>query len=183
MEWAIVKGRTSYIQSLTMNEYQERYTFQFHDVQVFIVDFEKDNIHSFLQVVTQAPVQSSVICIKSLWGDSQEAELKNALDEFKLDSLFYLAVSSEHAIKWYRVITLKSGYAMTELKFSQSSFQTIEDYDLNGLTLYAISLSWAPYLTVEDCNQVGQNCTNYGYLKDYTDVIAKKLNFTYESHR
>jgi hypothetical protein len=183
MSWAIVKGRTSYIQSVTMNEYRERYTFQFHDVQVFTVEFQKDYFHTLLQVITQAPVQSSVICIKSVWGDSEVAELKNALNEFKHDSLFYLAVSSEHNIKWYQVITLKSGYAMTKLKFSLASFQIIEDYDLNGLTIYSISLSWGPYLTFEDCNEVGNNCTNYGYLKDYTDVIAKKLNFTYESQR
>jgi hypothetical protein len=183
MAWAIVKGRTSYVQSLTMNEYRERYTFQFRDFQVFIVDFEKDNIHTFLEVITQAPVQSSVICIKSHWGDSEVAELKNALDEFKLDSLFYLAVSLEHNNKWYQVITLKSGYAITKIKFSSASFQIIKEYDLNGLTIYSISLSWSPYLILDDCDQVGQNCTTYGYLKDYTDVLAKKLNFTYESQR
>jgi hypothetical protein len=183
MAWAIVKGRTSYVQSLNMNEYRERYTFQFHDVQVFIVDFQKDNIHTLLQVITQAPVQSSVIYIKSLLGDSYIAELKKALDEFQLDSLFYLAVSSEYAVKWYQVITLKSGYAITKQIFFPSSFQTIEDYDLNGLTIYSISLSWSPFLILEDCDEVGKNCTNYGYLKDYTDMIAKKLNFTYESQR
>jgi hypothetical protein len=134
-------------------------------------------------VITQAPVQSSVICIKSLWGDSKEAELKKALDEFKLDSLFYLAVSLGHNIKWYKIITLKSGYAMTELRFSLASFQIIEVYDLNGLTINSISLSWSPYLTLEDCNQVGKNCTSDGYLKDYTYVMAKKLNFTYESQK
>jgi hypothetical protein len=59
----------------------------------------------------------------------------------------------------------------------------VEDYDLNGLTIYSTSDSWAPYLTLENCDESGTKCTSYGYLKDYTDLVAKKYNFTYESHR
>jgi hypothetical protein len=177
----ISKRRTSYIRSLPINDYQEKYTFRHLDSHIFIMNVNNDEITIYLHMITQAPVQSSVICIKSLWGESEKNKLKSALGDFKLDSLFYLAVSLENNIKWYQIITLKSGFAITELKFSLTSFQIIEVYDLNGLTIYSISLSWSPYLTIKDCNQVGKNCTNYGYLKDYTDVIAKKLNFTYES--
>jgi hypothetical protein len=53
------------------------------------------------------------------------------------------------------------------------SLQIIEDYDLNGLTIYSISDTWAPYLILEDCNEEGRQCTNSGYLKDYTDIIAR----------
>jgi hypothetical protein len=38
-------------------------------------------------------------------------------------------------------------------------------------------------LTLENCDESGTKCTSYGYLKDYTDLVAKKYNFTYESHR
>jgi hypothetical protein len=98
--------------------------------------------------------------------------------------LFFLAVSTEHDVKWYKVLTLKSGYVMTQLKFFNDIFQICENHqDLNGLTMYSISLSQAPYLHLEECDKDGKNCKQQdGYLKDYTDFIAQKLNFTYEQH-
>jgi hypothetical protein len=59
----------------------------------------------------------------------------------------------------------------------------IEDYDLNGLTIYSISDTWAPFLTLEDCDESGSKCTSYGYLNDYNDMIAKQYNFSYECHK
>jgi hypothetical protein len=41
----------------------------------------------------------------------------------------------------------------------------------------------APYLTLKNCNESGTRFASYGYLKDYTDLARKQLNFTYESHR
>jgi hypothetical protein len=185
MTWTIAKGGASYMRSFTMNEYREKTeknTFKFLDLHVFIMDVENDEVDTFLHAMTQAPVKSSVIGIKSLWRDFEEADFKNTLDNFKLNSLFYLAVTSEQSVKWYQVITITSGYAMTELQFSRGTFKIIEDYDLNWLTIYSISISRSPYLTFEDCDKSGKHCKHYGYLKDYTDVIAQKLNFTYESH-
>jgi hypothetical protein len=182
MAWTILRGGTSYMQALTMDEYIKTYIFKFQDVVVFIMDINKDNITTFLHAITQAPMRSSILCIKSIWTDSQESYFKRTLNKLKLDSLFYLAVSRKHKVKWYQVITLKSGYAMTELKFSLDTFQIIEDYDLNGLTIYSISYSSTPYIALQDCDQDGKQCKSSGYLKDYTDVIAQQLNFTYESH-
>jgi hypothetical protein len=121
--------------------------------------------------------------MKSSWTDSEQKIVQTILMEVKLDSLFYLAVSSEHGVQWYQVITLKSGCAMTELQFSKETFQIVEDYNLNGLTIYSLSITWAPYLSLEDCDKSGENCKTYGYLKDYTDIIAKRCNFTWESHK
>jgi hypothetical protein len=63
------------------------------------------------------------------------------------------------------------------------SYEIIKEYDLNGLTIYSISDSYAPWLTFEDCNKDGTVCKSYGYLKDYADMISRKLNCSYESHR
>ena len=72
---------------------------------------------------------------------------------------------------------------MKELSFVPGSLQVDENYDLDGITIYSISDIWAPFLTLEHCNENGTMCNNYGYLKDYTDMIARQVNFTYESHR
>ena len=55
---------------------------------------------------------------------------------------------------------------------------------MQGLRISSTSLTWAPYLTIEDCNKFGKECkTNYGYLIDYMDRITVKFNFTYVSER
>jgi hypothetical protein len=182
MTLAIAKSVTSYMKTLTMNEYLKKYTFKFLDLQVFILDFGRDDINTFLRAITQAPVMSSVIWIKSIWTNSEETTFKMLLSELENYSLFYVVVSTEHGVKWYQVITLKSGYAMTELKFFEGTFKLIEDYDMNGLTIYSISLNFAPYIVLKDCDQGGKKCKGYGYLKDYADLIAQKLNFTYDTH-
>jgi hypothetical protein len=182
MTWTFARNSTFYLQTLTMNQYLENYSFQLLDVQVFIFDVKNDNIITFLHEIAHAPVRSSVIYIKYVWTQSEETYLKRTLMELKLDLLFYLAVSSDDGVKWYQIVTLKSGYTMTQLKFSLDTFQMIEDYNLEGLTIQSISTNDAPYLTIENCDQGGKQCKTDGYLKDYTDVIAQKLNFTHESH-
>jgi hypothetical protein len=183
MTRAIVKGGTSFMQSMTLYKYLETYTFTFLGTHIFILDVEKDNVDTFLQAITKAPVRSSVICVKSVWTDKEKANFQSSLKNHGLDAFFYFVVMSEHDFTWYQIITLKSGYAMTNLKFYPGSFQMVEDYDLNGLTIYSISLNSLPYLTMEDCDEDGKHCNTYGYLKDYADVISQKLNFTYESHK
>jgi hypothetical protein len=84
MMWSISQGGFSYMQTVTMIKYLEKYTFKFLDVQVFILDVEKDDIFTFLHVIAQAPVRSSVIWIKSFWTDLEEADFRNALKDLKL---------------------------------------------------------------------------------------------------
>jgi hypothetical protein len=91
-------------------------------------------------------------------------------------------VPSEQEVTWYQVITVNSGYSMTKLMFFQDSYQFVEDYNLMGLTLNSISITRAPYITLEDCDKSGKSGISYGYLKEYTNDIAKKHNFTYELH-
>jgi hypothetical protein len=109
--------------------------------------------------------------------------IRNNLKEFGHDAMFYLVVSLTSVIFWYLVITMKSGYSIKELTFLSGCHRIVKEYDLNGMTIYSISESAVPYLKLEDCNADGTICKNYGYLKDYTDMIARQSNFSYESHR
>jgi hypothetical protein len=68
------------------------------------------------------------------------------------------------------------------LKFFGESKKVMEDYDLNGLTLYSIALDWEPLATFKDCNSAGKKCSSAGYLIDFIDVMSNMLNFTFEAH-
>jgi hypothetical protein len=180
---AIAKSGTSYIRTSTLNEHLKKYYFKFFDFHIFMLDIHNDDIRIMLYAVSQMPVRSSVLFIHSFWTESEEATVKEQLNEFGHDSVFFLAVASQSDVLWYQVISLKSGFSVNKLKFTSHNSHIVDDYDLNGLTIYSTSDSWAPYLTLENCDESGTNCTSYGYLKDYTDLVAKKYNFTYESHR
>jgi hypothetical protein len=180
---AITKSGTSYIRTSTLNEHLKNYDFKFFDFHIFMLDIQNDDIKIMLTAVSQMPVRSSVIYIHSFWTESEEATVKDQLNEFRHDSLFFLAVASQSDVVWYQVISLKSGFSISKLKFTSHNLHIVEDFNLNGLTIYSTADSWAPYLTLENCDESGTKCTSYGYLKDYTDLVAKKYNFTYESHR
>jgi hypothetical protein len=179
----IVKHGTSRVQTSTINTHMINYAFNFMDTNIFIYDIQNDNIQTFFSIISLTPVRSSVIIMKYLWTKSMMTILKRNLELFRLDALFYIVLSSHQGVTWHQVITLKSGFSMTELRFSLGNGQIVENYNLNGLTIHTIGINYAPYLTLEDCDQNGRKCRSNGYLKQYTDVLAKQFNFTYESHK
>ncbi len=63
-------------------------------------------------------------------------------------------------------------------------FVLIQGYDLQGLEVTSSTLSWAPFLTIDDCDETGRNCKkNFGYLGDYMEFIAGAMNFTLVSYQ
>jgi hypothetical protein len=180
---AIAMSGVAYSKTSKMVDYLQKYVYRYLDVQIFIIDIKQDNISQFLHALTGAPVKTAILFCKTNCLALEETTIRDHLQIFGRDSMFYLFVPSASGISWYQVITLRSGYSMKELSFMPDSYQYAEDYDLNGLTIYSISDSWAPFLTLGDCNENGTMCNSYGYLKDYTDMISKQMNFTYESHR
>ncbi len=61
--------------------------------------------------------------------------------------------------------------------------QFIENYDFGGANFVYASLTWAPYLTIKNCNEKGRNCTYYGFLGDMMDICADSLNFTWDIYK
>jgi hypothetical protein len=151
----IVKRGTSRVRTSNIIAHMTNYAFNFMDTHIFIYNIHNDNIQTFLRIVSLTPVRSSVIVMKYLWTESMMAIFKSNLDLFRIDALFYIVLSSHQGVTWHQVITLKSGFAMSKLRFSFDNLKIVEDYDLNGLTVNTIGLNITPYLTLEDCDQNG----------------------------
>jgi hypothetical protein len=60
--------------------------------------------------------------------------------------------------------------------------QIKEEYNLQGIEIVSITLDWAPYFMIENCNEFGKNCKKSGFLADFMDGLGKILNFTWDSH-
>ena len=166
--------------------------FQLHKVRkaaneafgIFTFETEKDELMPILQKIFQQKVKMSLLLFIEPSVNS-ESTLKKHLDILKAAGLFYMAVLNKSAIiSWYQVMTLKTGTVMQQLTFAENTFRIVENYNLQGLRIRSTTLTWAPFLTINDCNKTGLACMiNYGYLKDYMDALALKFNFTYTSHR
>ncbi len=53
-----------------------------------------------------------------------------------------------------------------------------EKYDLQGLRAESVSLTWAPFLTIEGCNEAGVECEkNYGLLPSLCRYFDRYINF------
>ena len=106
---AIAKNGVSFIRTIDMDNYLENYSFDYLDVEIFLLDVKNDNIPTFLNSVSNTPVGRSIIFLKSFWTPSEEATFKKHLDEMRINSLFYLCVPSQNDVAWFQVITLSSG--------------------------------------------------------------------------
>ena len=63
-----------------------------------------------------------------------------------------------------------------------SSGRIVEGYDMQGLHIISVTLSWAPYFTLYDCKKDQKTCSSKGYLTDVMNILGDKMNFTWESH-
>ena len=169
-------------------DYKEAHK-RFHvDVSVFLVRKLEDITADLLTAVAENKIQRTIVVVmRSSTSDKDEA-FRDRLQMLKLNTLFYLSKpdnrdTTESA--WYQVITLKNGgHAQHKLKFRSGSRLIEEHYDLQGLTLRSIGLTWSPYLTVDECNEKGEDCAvNSGFFVDAMNELSKKFNFTFTSDR
>ena len=75
---------------------------------------------------------------------------------------------------------------MQDIKFNERN-QIVENYDLEGLTLYSNTLSLAPYFETSNCkdmhnDKMGKDCEMRGYLNDFMNLMGNIANFTWTSH-
>ena len=151
---------------------------------IFLFDDEMDDIQAILRVIVQRKIKMSLLLYTTPIREGELA-LEKQLKMLSAVGLFYVAVINTKAtISWYQVMSLLTGSVLEELTFANNSFLVLESYNLHGLHIRSTTLTWAPFLTIDDCNMKGLECkTNYGYLKDYMDLLGSKFNFTYVSHR
>ena len=170
----------------------ERYT-ELHqifdvDVQIFLFDPKYDDIGYLLKVIQRTKVKRSILLLTRPWKSGSEDVFKSHL--YDTPNLFFYVASpldsslQRSLMSWHQVITLPTGYTINDLKFKDNSFTIKENFDFKGLKMRSIALTWAPFFTINECNDEGTDCAVHdGYLKDYIDALAKDLNFTFEGYK
>ena len=157
-----------------------------HSFGVFIYKNEKDDLAGWLLAINQRPIKMSLLILSKPWSIEELNLMKEHLMKLQSATIFYITMPTvNHTdMTWHQMISLRSGSALKQLKFFENSSKIVETYDMNGLEITSSSLTWAPYLTIDDCNEHGLECAkNYGYLIDLMDALAIQFNFTFISQK
>ena len=182
-KWSRFRPRDiAYTQKLIGNHI-DRGNAAFH---VFICGLDQGALKYILEIIMARKNGMSLLLFDKNWSQTALGALHSVLKSLEARTFFYVGIlSANHeSMVWHQVISLKSGNAINELKFQPNSRRIIESYNLQGLQVTSTSLTWAPFYTIDDCNEFGTKCgTEFGYLSDYMNLLAKKLNFTYASYK
>ena len=139
----------------------------------------------YLEYMAKTEVRSSIILFVGILTQEKLETFKGMTDKLSKNSMFYIAYqpnTTSHEMMWYRMITIK-GYTtsvMNQLHFNVNGGMD-EIYDMKGLHIVSITLSWAPYFTLVDCIE-NKHCRSEGYLTDVMNNLGEMMNFTWESH-
>ena len=182
---AIVERQYTFLRFYKSYEYpEERYNYFHVDAELLLMNSIEEISSELLLNVASKKVQRTVIVVQNPSNESQMSYLKQNLQAQNTNSFFYLVINYQSSTRWYQVISLESGYSLNDLEFASNSYHVKEQFDLQGLSIKSISLTWAPYLTIERCNEQGSDCAvNDGYLMDYMNILANRFNFTFTSDK
>ena len=139
------------------------------------------------KVATRKVLSCTIIVMIELTREQMES-INRLVDDLGKNSMFYLIYLNETdgrwKTSWYRVITL-SGYEKAIINVVQFNDDKMikEHYELNGIHITSLSLSWTPYFVLSGCNENGKFCKSEGYLSNLMNELGKLMNFTWESHQ
>ena len=156
---------------------------------VFLISsYGELHLTTYLNKLSTRKVLSCVIIMMTELTPEQMNSIHRLIDELGKNSMFYLIYLKETKdtwkTSWYRVITL-NGYKKAIINTVQFNDDKMikEHYDLDGIHIESLSLSWTPYFLLSGCNEKGTFCKTEGYLSNLMDELGRLMNFTWESHQ
>lgn len=182
----VVSGQDLFIR---YHQITDKYPGKMHqmnvDCQVILFNMKKDDLQLVMDLLSKTKAARSVLVFSDAWTSDEEQKMTDILATHAENSFFYIAVpdsSGKTFAAWYQIITTKSGFSKSDLLFRRDTMKIQEYFDMQGLKLNSISLSWPPYLNMEECD--GQICKHqFGSLIDYMDILSAEFNFSYESFK
>ena len=148
---------------------------------------------TYLKMMTSTKIMSSILVMIGNMNEQRINKMKRHLENIATNSFFYWAhrkIEATDELMWHQILTIDNykKFIINPINFYRSNGIIVEDYDLQGLHLKDMTLSWAPYYTVSDCTEgnhpkgPNRNCKTAGYLHDTIKLFSKRLNFTWESY-
>ena len=150
------------------------------DSLIVVSSTEERELKQFLNIISKTKIKKALLVFFDTLNQNKIKELKGLVSRLSENMYFYVyystidAGSGSYRLMWERVISIRHNpqVIMNQLEFS--SFGRIKpSYDLQGIHIKCSTLSWAPYLSLFDCNEDdGKSCKSEGYLADLVDMMG-----------
>ena len=141
-------------------------------------DYSGDNVEQILNLAQKRKIQRSILIIP----ESKLSLAKEHADDLQQNAFIYLLTyDSNENYNWKQIITMNNSNKsiINDIQFDEMGCM-IENYNLQGYEIVVTSLSWAPYHSHKNCNELGRQCENYGLLADLMNIWALDYNFTWD---
>ena len=146
---------------------------------------DKQSFQPYSLLITISKIKRGIIVFTTPFSQQHEKLLDKMVDSITENALFYVVYqeSNTNQTKYKQGITIRTApFGVTNpIKLNQFG-HIIENYDLKGLKILSNTLTWAPFFTIENCDDEGKNCNHYGFYHDYMEDMGKLTNFSFESH-
>ena len=137
----------------------------------------------YLDLMSGSNPNNAILGFTESFDINRENALHQRVKNLSMNSMFYMTYFIDGEFRWYRVITLTNyDKAVINLLEFDLCGKLIEGYDMQGLHIVSVTLSWSPYFTLECDEKAYTNCQGEGYLADAMDILGDMMNFTWESH-
>ena len=145
----------------------------------------KNTWNKYLDLMAMTDVGSSVLLVVGNLERNDIQNLEEMLHKHSVNKMFYLVYQTEldpRKTLWYQVTSLNNyTYSIINQLELDSNEMPIKHYDMQGLEIVSITLSWAPYFTLVRCKEDMTNCGGEGYLADVMDILGDMMNFKWGS--
>ena len=149
-------------------------------------------LSKLFEFISQSKVQSSIVLViesEKTFQDVENEIITPVLQDLRLSTFFYLVrfssgnLTDSNKIMWRQVITLKNNpqIVFDDVKLGKDGIIE-EHYNLKGLNIHNLVLSWSPYSTIDECNEDGRDCRKeIGIIPDLVHSLSERFNFTWTS--
>ena len=166
------------------------------------IDFSRDSIviiasaedssnwNNYIELLIQTEIESATIAFPSKLSHKNRNLFLYQMKSKKKNSYFYWIYpigKKSSKMSFNRVLTLENVFQVivNGVKFNDFGHMK-EDYNLQGLKILSTTVSWPPYIYLnEECKQQKFDpnaCKPFGHLVDVINAISRVTNLTWECH-
>ncbi|TRY67601.1 hypothetical protein TCAL_05368 [Tigriopus californicus] len=164
--------------------FREHFNFELDFMIIWEDMLDEDRLPQTLELLTQIKIKFALLVVPIL-DEARKRFFHQSMTKLMKNAYFYLVCLKASAgdgpkavFKYIISLNFQPQYVENDVMFHSNSRLVWESFNLQGLSIRSVALSWSPYLNLKDCDQQGDNCSSSGFLVDYANLIGRLFNFT-----
>ena len=147
---------------------------------------DAEGFKPYLELIPLAKVKRAMLVLTTPFDKPKhEPMLQKVMDMIGENALLFVAIQDSVTLQaeFMQAISIRktANAVLNYLKLNKMGM-AIEHYDLKELKIYSLTLPWAPFFTIENCDEEGKNCDYYGFYADFCEAMGRITNYTWTSY-